>query len=185
MVTFGVAPAVMVAIMAHYMRELKPGQYLVVWIFCAVYMGCAALRLATYNVHAILEKKSGSKFTGLPSPGAAAAICATVIFSSAHNYLSEMVAIVLPAIAAILGILMVSSVPYIHAGKLIASVRRNKKVLFFLFACAAGVVLYGAPTVMFIVVSAYILSGPLGWLFEKTGLFREAPKTPAADSPEK
>lgn len=71
MVTFGVAPATLVAVMAHSMRSLAGNQFRLVWCLCAIYLGCAALRLAKYNVHAILEKKSSDKFSGLPSPGAA------------------------------------------------------------------------------------------------------------------
>ena len=58
MVTFGVAPATLVAVMAHSMRSLAGNQFRLVWCLCAIYLGCAALRLAKYNVHAILEKKS-------------------------------------------------------------------------------------------------------------------------------
>ena len=80
MVTFGVAPATLVAIMAHHLKQMSNSQYLIVCGLAAVYLGGAALRLATYNVHAMLEKKSSDKFTGLPTPGAAAAICSIVIF---------------------------------------------------------------------------------------------------------
>ncbi|MBO5822009.1 MAG: hypothetical protein J6R86_03250, partial [Lentisphaeria bacterium] len=48
-----------------------------------VYLGGAALRLATYNVHATLKtsaKGSSDRFSGLPSPGAAAALCVAVLF---------------------------------------------------------------------------------------------------------
>ena len=80
MVTFGVAPATVVAVMAHALNPLLPRQFMVVWCLCAVYLGCAALRLAKYNVHAMLEKKSSEKFSGLPSPGAAAAVCSARTF---------------------------------------------------------------------------------------------------------
>jgi CDP-diacylglycerol--serine O-phosphatidyltransferase len=51
MVTFGVAPAVIVAVMAH-VSILDWLPYRLVWILCAVYLACAALRLALYNVMA-------------------------------------------------------------------------------------------------------------------------------------
>ena len=91
MVTFGVAPATLVAVMAHNIHHIDAlREYLPICILCAVYLGCAALRLATYNVHAIVEKKSSEKFSGLPSPGGAAAICALVIFSACDGIKQEL-----------------------------------------------------------------------------------------------
>jgi CDP-diacylglycerol--serine O-phosphatidyltransferase len=41
MVTFGVAPATLVAVMAHSMHEYRPHQFLGIWFLCAIYLGCA------------------------------------------------------------------------------------------------------------------------------------------------
>ena len=79
MVTFGVAPATLVVIMTRSLPGYDGRFFYIVWALAAVYLGGAALRLATYNVHAMVEKKSSDKFSGLPSPGAAAGICTTVI----------------------------------------------------------------------------------------------------------
>lgn len=69
MTTFGVAPATLVAVMAHNMRHIeRAGEFVPICVLCGIYLGCAALRLATYNVHAMYEKKSSDIFTGLPSP---------------------------------------------------------------------------------------------------------------------
>ncbi|MBN1864404.1 MAG: CDP-alcohol phosphatidyltransferase family protein [Victivallales bacterium] len=167
MVTFGVAPAVIVSVMAHRLRELQGNSFYFVWLMSAIYLGCAALRLATYNVHAILEKKSSGKFQGLPSPGAAAAICSLIIFFSAANAVHEFIVFHLPAYAGILGLLMVSKIKYIHVGKWLVSVKRNPKrltaLLFFL------VLLYINPLLVAVVaINAYVLLGPvttiIGWL---------------------
>lgn len=174
MVTFGVAPAVIVAVMAHSLRvEMRPFQYFLVWGFCAIYIGCAASRLATYNVHAMLEKKSGEKFSGLPSPGAAAAICSLVIFyGSEEGEISQIVSI-LPFYAAVLGVLMVSSIPYLHAGRWLMSVRRNRKRLFVLFVIL--IAMYFSPfLVVVLVVNIYVASGPVVLFIRKLGLFPEA-----------
>ena len=160
MVTFGVAPAVMVAVMAHKLSDLTHNGYYFVWALTGVYLGCAALRLATYNVHAILEKKSSDKFSGLPSPGAAAAICTVFIFL--NKYGAEYVFIIkfLPLYTGALGILMVSKIRYTHVGKWIQSVKRNNKraVALLLFLC----LVYWSPILIFtIAVNAYILLGPV------------------------
>ncbi|MDD5729390.1 MAG: CDP-alcohol phosphatidyltransferase family protein, partial [Victivallales bacterium] len=117
MVTFGVAPAVLVAVMTHHLRLMSNTGYLLICALTAVYLGGAALRLATYNVHAMLEKKSSDKFAGLPTPGAAAAICSIVIFCDKDVHAVSYLSLAMPIYAAVLGILMVSSIPYVHAGK--------------------------------------------------------------------
>ena len=83
MVTFGVTPAIMIAMFAACCFDWAPVRWIriVTYLLCSVYMGGAALRLATYNVHATLKvKKNSDRFSGLPSPGAAAALCVGVLF---------------------------------------------------------------------------------------------------------
>ena len=133
MVTFGVAPATLVAIMAHHLKPMPNTHYLLICGLAAVYLGGAALRLATYNVHAMLEKKSSDKFTGLPSPGAAAAICSIVIFRNTEICPPIDLSFALPIYAAILGLLMVSSFPYVHVAKWLLSMKRNKKTFNIIF----------------------------------------------------
>src|SRR5690606_20434438 len=73
MVTFGVAPAVIVAVMAH-TQELDVLPYMWVWVLSSIYLGCAALRLALYNVKALNKTDDDGKseeFHGLPTKGAA------------------------------------------------------------------------------------------------------------------
>ena len=173
MVTFGVAPAVVVAVMAHKLRDLEGKAYYFVWIMCAVYLGCAALRLATYNVHAILEKKSSDKFYGLPSPGAAAAICSLVIIFSHYGGEHFIIVILLPIYAGILGLLMVSRIEYQHMGKWIQSIRRNPRrmIAFLLFL---SLLIWRPVGVITFSINAYILSGPISALFRVFGrLFSE------------
>jgi CDP-diacylglycerol--serine O-phosphatidyltransferase len=171
MVTFGVAPAIIVAVMAHSMRELKSYQYFTVWVFCGIYLGCAALRLATYNVHAILEKKSGDKFSGLPTPGAASAVCSLVILNATSKEEIKQIVTILPIYAAVLGGLMVSNVQYIHAGRWFLSIRRNKKRLFVLFITLGLMYYFNPILIIAIVVNGYILSGPFIAVARKFGAF--------------
>ena len=185
MVTFGVAPATLVAVMTHSMRHLDTlRQYIPVCILCAIYLGCAALRLATYNVHAILEKKSGENFSGLPSPGAAAAICSLVLFTAIRDGKVDRLIQYLPVYAAFLGFLMVSSIPYVHGAKWIISTKRNKKRLFILILTLS--IWFGSSfvcnplVVPVILINAYIFWGPLAFLASKSGLIKSNPG-PAAE----
>lgn len=160
MITFGLAPAVVVAVMAHRIRELRSMQYYLVWGLCGLYLGCAALRLATYNVHAILEKKSSEKFTGLPSPGAAAAVCSTVIFYSVWRVELQPIVRFLPLYTGLLGLLMVSHIRYQHLGKLLLSVRRNRRRLLLSLVALAALLKWRELALM-VLVNGYVLSGPL------------------------
>ncbi len=169
MVTFGVAPATIVAIMAHHLRDLESYQYIVVWLMSAIYIACAALRLATYNVHAILEKKSDGKFSGLPSPGAAAAICSIIIYynyAMQNNNNSEFILKGLPIYTAFMGLMMVAPVKYVHAGKWLQSVRRNKKRLALLILIIISLILYPQLSTV-LIINLYIISGPIGTLYSK------------------
>ncbi len=167
MVTFGVAPAVIVSVMAHRFRELQGNSFYFVWLMSAMYLGCAALRLATYNVHAIQEKKSAEKFQGLPSPGAAAAICSLIIFFSAADAVHDFIVFYLPAYTGMMGLLMISKIKYTHVGKWLVSVRRHPKrlalLLFFIL------LLFMSPLLVAVIaINAYVLLGPvttvIGWL---------------------
>jgi len=163
MVTFGVAPATLVAVMTHSLRapsNIGRTEEVLIYLLCSVYVGCAALRLATYNVHAILEKKSSDRFSGLPSPGAAAGVCVVVAFAWASDIDLTKYAVVLPAYAAFLGLLMVSPIPYTHAGKWICSVRRNRKRLLLLVAMLCVAVFFRIPGIAAL-VTLYIFVGPV------------------------
>lgn len=171
MVTFGVTPAVMVAAASKcfFNWEMSFWQHAYVYILCSVYIGGAALRLATYNVNATLKTKSSDNFSGLPSPGGAAAICVAIFFLNANIGSAaawRYVAWILPAYSAILGILMNSTIPYIHAGKWFMSIRRNRKKLPLVVLMLAVVICFRVNGLTFLTI-AYILSGPVMLVFEK------------------
>lgn len=156
MVTFGVAPAVLVAVMAH-KYSLTIYGYPMAWMFCAVYLAGAAHRLARYNVMTMIEKKSGHTFTGLPTPGGAAAICSLVFLFCSNKWdPNHQFVRILPFYACILGLLFVSNIKYAHFGKWLPTVRRNKLRLILLIVMAAFMILYPAIGVA-VVVNGYVL----------------------------
>jgi CDP-diacylglycerol--serine O-phosphatidyltransferase len=183
MVTFGVAPATLVAVMAHHMRHIDTVKgFIPVCILAAVYLGSAALRLATYNVHAIQDKKSsGDKFSGLPSPGAAAAICSLVIFVAYRDGKVNRLLLYLPWYTAILGLLMVSKVPYVHFAKWLISTKRNKKRLLFLIVILllwiiTGFAFSNPIIVPLVLINGYVIWGPLTCLAVKIGFISPRPE---------
>jgi CDP-diacylglycerol---serine O-phosphatidyltransferase len=172
MVTFGVAPAFLSVVMAQRLLNMSLGQTIISLALCSIYLGCAALRLATYNVHAILEKKSGEKFTGLPTPGGASAICSMIMFYSLNFKGIEGVkhlAMLLPVYAAVLGLLMVSNIPYVHVGKWLQSVRRNRFRMVMLIIILLIGIIFGTRGIV-LIINFYIFSGPALAVLEKMKL---------------
>lgn len=113
-VSFGAAPAIMI-------YAAGPGQnseiallHNLSWIAASFYLGCALWRLAAYNSASEEEAEGHRDFIGLPSPGAAAAICSMmlVVPHLTHNETIETCLYLAYAFAA--AFLMVSAIPYIH-----------------------------------------------------------------------
>lgn len=143
MVSFGVAPAfLMLRVVESGLKELVrpvspifgsiPGKLL--WLTAAVYVCCAALRLARFNVEHESHETAHSTFSGLPTPGAAGVIASLVLLfgevqlvkdtSRVAHILSEVIIYLLPLISVIIGLLMVSRLPYIHVINRYAKGRR-------------------------------------------------------------
>ncbi len=162
MVTFGVAPAVLMAVMTHKLQDSQTTvQVLITYLLCSVYVGCTALRLATYNVHALQEKKDSGRFHGLPSPGAAAAIASLVLAMRVYNGSLENLAAILPIYAAVLGVLMVSPLPYVHMGKWLLSVRPHQMLKMLAVLIVLILVTVFRENAVFAVITLYVLSGPV------------------------
>jgi CDP-diacylglycerol--serine O-phosphatidyltransferase len=163
MVTFGVAPAAIIAVMAHSINDATGTFDVYVYSMSCIYMGGAALRLATYNVHALMHKKSGDQFSGLPSPGAAAGVCSVLLFfnnAGLYDRFSVELAIYLPIYAALLGLLMVSHVPYLHVGKWIFSARRNGRNFVILVILLIVIAIFKT-NALAALINIYIFSAPV------------------------
>ena len=181
MVTFGLAPAIIVAIMTHTMRmsiNVPHGviQEIAVYCLCSVYIGGAALRLARYNIHALMpeeaekNKKSMNKnyFSGIPSPGAAAAICSIVIYAKDTRIPDIYIVRYLPIYAAILGLLMVSNVPYIHVGRWLFSAFKSKKNIVILVLVIAVIAIFRIPGITGL-LTLYVFSGFFNLILKMLG----------------
>lgn len=114
MVSFGVAPAMMVFFLIlsptenyHFFREVG-------WLIGFVYLLCAGVRLARFNVitHPMIADKSAATgdFTGLPVPVCAGLIAALVLVLIEAD-LSRW-AILMPFLMLLIAYLMVSNIPY-------------------------------------------------------------------------
>lgn len=109
LVSFGVAPAVLIyhAYWQDY-ESAMPGPIGRTGSGMAIiFVICAALRLARYNV---FQSQIRDSFTGLPSPGAGGTIAAFVLFT--HYYDLHVAFYVLGPLTLMLAYLMVSNVRY-------------------------------------------------------------------------
>ena len=162
MVTFGVAPAVLMAVMTHWLQGVQTtAQVWITYLLCSVYVGCTALRLATYNVKAMEKSSEGDVFHGLPSPGAAAAIASLVLAMRVYDRDLSNLAMVLPFYSAVLGVLMVSPLPYKHLGKWLLTRKNNQPVKIMLLVVLLFLVGIFREYAIFAVVTIYVFSAPV------------------------
>lgn len=181
MCTFGMAPAVLSAIIAHNFlgrycnHEISTLWFIGIWTFCALYLACAALRLATYNVYAMEPKKtvvSDGRFSGLPSPAAASGVCAMAILfawarSHNHDEIAKYAIYSIPFYTALLGLLMVSKFRYIHLFKKIQSIyRKPKELMLIVIPVVAMIVEFSITNYLPIctitgIITIYLLSAPI------------------------
>ena len=185
-VTFGIAPAVLVVAVLQTRPEMVgrtgplSGDLMgrAMWMMVAVYLACAGLRLARFNVEHARSTAPHTAFSGLPTPGAAVVLAAFILVHEhvgavARPYLAEA----LPFIALGLGLLMVSRVRYVHLSNTYLRGRRPFGQVVALVFLLAFFWWYKELTLA-VVVCAYALSGPVTTVI---GRFRRGqPQTSAA-----
>jgi len=147
MVTFGLAPAFLAKVLVDWHTQLGENSLLplsprLFYSAAAVYVLCAALRLARFNVETGEDAQDDhSEFKGLPTPGAAAVVCALVaLYCTRHDPGAELGRLVLrdhfdwivramPGVLVLMGLLMVSRVPFPHALHTIVQKRHSMPFL--------------------------------------------------------
>ncbi len=202
MVTFGVAPAFMAKVLielhAHGENALLPSHPKLYYVAAAIYVLSAALRLARFNVETGSGDDDHREFRGLPSPAAAAVVCSVIAFLCTQKDEKQVLSRLLlspqhfdwlvyglPVGLAVLGLLMVSRVPYPH---LVYTVVRGRHSFPFL---ASLVVLIGIAALewQFALCAAtlgYVLWGLLLGLYRlvTTGRFEHRDGGPGDDGGE-
>jgi len=177
-VSFAVAPA-MLAVSAGNLKVLGRAG----WIMAFLYTACAALRLARFNV---APSRYRGRFEGLPSPAAAIIIAATQLFVSFLRERGVTVAVpefLVAGATAILGGLMVSSIPYRSFKEV--DFRHSFVTLVFVVFAVALVVLEPAVS-LFAIGILYVAHGPVEWIWRwRSGqLLEEVPPTASQEAPQ-
>jgi CDP-diacylglycerol--serine O-phosphatidyltransferase len=125
MVTFGVAPAIMAVHLVNvgmpFVSEATDGPFnRAALVIAGIYVVCAALRLARFNVEKNQEPEDHNYFSGLPSPGAAGTVAALVLLHqhflsrSIQHWSVTLAAGAMVAVMLLVAIAMVSQFRYVH-----------------------------------------------------------------------
>ncbi len=153
-ISFGMAPAFLA-----YSWVMKPFDR-VGWMAAFLFLLCAALRLARFNI--TKPDVKGDHFIGLPTP-AAAAVLASLVIGFEDLFATRINPIVMVVVVYGLAFLMVSNVKYPAMKKL----NFRKRVAFsrFLFVILFVYVLATIPRIALFVLSfSYTVIGPISHL---------------------
>jgi CDP-diacylglycerol--serine O-phosphatidyltransferase len=158
LVAFGVAPAILV-----FSWALRPyGKF--GWLAAFLYVACGALRLARFNVQ--LDTVESRYFRGLPIPGAAGLIVATIFLFYRLGAGGEAKNLFILLLIYLLAFLMVSNIRYPSFKDLELLKRKPFSTLVAMILVI--VVVVAEPAIMlFIFAAVYLLLGPVsavrGW----------------------
>lgn len=169
-VTFGVAPGfLLVKMCPNYAYTNRD----TIWIIAAAYAACAAIRLARFNVESG-DDDDHMHFSGLPSPAAAASIAGfAILFYELRRegnllawapQIDTAVQYILPFFAVLVGLLMVSRIPYPHVvNQALRGQRSIGHVVGLLFALVIIMSIrgYSVP----IIGCTFVLLGPVRYLW--------------------
>ncbi len=134
MVTFGVAPAFIAKVLIEFHVQpslaVLPAHPKLYYVAAAIYVLCAAMRLARFNVEVqSADADDHQEFAGLPSPAAAAVVASLLVFfcslkdSDEQSFFTGLlrdggadawIMWCMPMVLVLLGLLMVSRFPYPH-----------------------------------------------------------------------
>ena len=166
-ITFGMAPAFLA-----YSWVLKPFGRLG-WMAAFLFLLCAALRLARFNV--TKPEIRSEHFVGLPSP-ASAVVIASIVIAFEDLFATRINPFIMVMVVYALAFLMVSNIKY-------PAFKRfdfKKRVVFsrFLFVILFIYVLATIPRVaLFILGVTYAIIGPIGLLLKNKKLAAESSET--------
>ncbi|MBF8223692.1 MULTISPECIES: CDP-diacylglycerol--serine O-phosphatidyltransferase [Halomonadaceae] len=152
MLSFGVAPALVA--FTWILQDIgKTG-----WVVAFLYVACAALRLARFNVQiGSVDKKW---FIGLPSPSAAALVAASVWTFHSFDADAFGFKLLMLLVVGAAGVLMVSNIRYYSFKDI--DFKGPVPFVVLLAIVLAFVVISVQPSVMLLLLfGAYVLSGPV------------------------
>ncbi len=179
-VSFGVAPAVLMVKMLEYKLDAIELHFIerFIWLAAAVYISCAAIRLARFNVENEEDESAHMSFIGLPTPAAAGVIVSLVIFHqeslpamlerSTNTYiiLDNAITYILPFLAFGAGVLMVTRIRYPH---IVNQYIKGKKPFAHLIRVllVLGLIIWSWRTASVVIFCGFAFSGFFKWVYYK------------------
>lgn len=165
-ISFGIAPALMVFFLILSPTQGYESFRNIGWFLGFIYLLCAAVRLARFNVltNPLLhgnKKDTNRDFVGLPVPAAAATVASLVLFLlhlAATDKSLRLWALALPPLMLLIAILMVSTVRY-PSGKGVDFQTRTRLQPFVLFLAFAGLVVLFKEVALLCACLGYIFYG--------------------------
>lgn len=155
LVSFGVTPGLLM-----YAWALRPFGRLG-WVAAFLFVACAALRLARFNVQ--VNTVESKRFIGLPTPAAASMVSATVLLFYHFGWPSSFKKLAILLLIYLLAFLMVSNVKY-YSFKDPELIKRQP-FGFLVLAVLLFIVIAAEPVLMlFLIFLCYILSGPIAFV---------------------
>jgi CDP-diacylglycerol--serine O-phosphatidyltransferase len=158
MVSFGLAPSIIVYEWS--LRNLGKFGFAAAFIYTA----CAALRLARFNTQVATVDKA--YFQGLPSPSAAALLASLVWISIEYEIDGYDYSLVVLFITIIVGLLMFSNIRY-NSFKNIDLKERMPFAKILIIVLTFVLIFLNPAKVLFIIISIYVISGPIITLIER------------------
>ena len=160
--------------MAQWGLKPHPG---FVTLLCSLYLMGAALRLARFNVATETEDSAHDTFLGLPSPAAASTLVSLCIFvfvgrdmlwftPETADQIGTVMLRGLPGVAAVLGLLMVSHVRYVHVFQRYVK-SRMRWTNFVALVIAVWITWFVWEWMLFGLAMLYVLGGLLLWAIAK------------------
>ncbi len=164
-VSFGVAPALMMFFLILSPTQGYPAFRQIGWFIGFVYLLCAAVRLARFNVitNPLLHppKDSSKDFIGLPVPAAAGTVASLVLLLlhlSEDNRELHRLALLLPVLLLLIALLMVSTIRY-PSFKQVDWQTRTRIRTFVVVIIAAGLIFWLQEVAFVCLFLAYVFYG--------------------------
>jgi len=166
MITFGLAPAFLIGRLDVF------NAHIAIWFVCFFFTLCATIRLAKFEFESINNSGStrSNYFTGLPTTLAGGTVASLILLDSYIKTTLNIQAVstCLPSIIFVLGILMLSKIPYIRIVDVVRSKRDPVSLLI-------TIGLFSTLLVLFILYPSIML--PLGFcvyiIIGNQGVFRK------------
>jgi CDP-diacylglycerol--serine O-phosphatidyltransferase len=161
LVSFGLAPSLVVYLWALvHMKETAIAWGKLGWMAAFIYVACAALRLARFNVQH--EEVDSRYFIGLPSPASAALMVGMVWLCNYMGISGDSIQIPALLMTLFAGLLMVTNFKF-HSFKGFDFRSKVPHLFVLIIALVFALVAIAPPIVLFGVFLIYAFSGPVIW----------------------